>query len=376
MARSSSYKARLHFSVARLTDLGLPVFQTKSDKSPATRRGFKEAQVDSDQVQRWRDNAMAGMPTGRKSGVVVLDLDIDEAKGVDGSQWLMSQEGKEGRLPRHPTVRTPRGGTHHYFKYPPDKTVRCSVGKLAVGVDVRADGGYVIVPDSESSIGNYNWEVPLWDIAPPDMPPWLLKLVADQTAEGLTTTETPPEGATKEAVEQEVERSIGLLRGARAGTRNHQLNTSAFRLGKMIGAGVLDEALITIRLLETAAQIGLGEAEARRTARSGMSAGKLRPWCPNAMNQELQRINRDYFFATEGKSALVFREDHDPVFGNRNLTRLYPAAFREQFGNRFVLQAMPGGSVKQSPLGKAWLSWSGKARIRQGNFCPWPRPAQ
>jgi hypothetical protein len=64
MAPGGSYKARLHLSVAKLTELGLPTFQTKPDKSPATKRGFKDALVDSEQVQRWRDHAMAAMPTG------------------------------------------------------------------------------------------------------------------------------------------------------------------------------------------------------------------------------------------------------------------------------------------------------------------------
>src|SRR5262249_13771842 len=48
---------------------------------------------------------------------------------------------------------TPSGGRHLYFRDPGN--VRNSTDKLAVGVDVRGDGGYVVLPPSHD--GLYEW---------------------------------------------------------------------------------------------------------------------------------------------------------------------------------------------------------------------------
>ena len=61
-------------------------------------------------------------------------------------------------------ARTGRDGYHFYFKQPAGSDIRCSTGKLAPNVDVRANGGYVIVPPSIHENGNpYTWEVELDD---------------------------------------------------------------------------------------------------------------------------------------------------------------------------------------------------------------------
>ena len=45
---------------------------------------------------------------------------------------------------------TPSGGAHLFFAA---DGVTCSVDKIALGVDTRGDGGYVIVPPSPG----YSW---------------------------------------------------------------------------------------------------------------------------------------------------------------------------------------------------------------------------
>jgi len=207
MSHDPSYKARLHLSVSKLTSLGWPMFEAKQDKSPGTKRGFKDARVDSDQVPRWRPHAMAAHATGQEGGTVVLDLDVDLEKRLNGAKWLAQMECQHGTLPPHPITLTPRGGEHHYFKYPQGRIVRSTAGVIAPGVDVRATGGYVIVPDSENSIGCYRWKVTPWDVPPPEMPRWLLDIVAhnpsyepNQPYSGSISANIDPD-----AVEREVE---------------------------------------------------------------------------------------------------------------------------------------------------------------------------
>jgi hypothetical protein len=75
------------------------------------------------------------------------------------------------------------------------------------------------------------------------------------------------------ALESETDR----VARAPVGTRNDTLNRSAFALGRLVGAGLLDGPRAAAELESAARYAGLSRAEARRTIRSGMSAGRRQP---------------------------------------------------------------------------------------------------
>jgi len=128
----------------KYADAGIPVFPCRKDKRPHTQHGFKDATTDPDQVRKfwgkWPD-AMIGMPTGKASGYDVVDVD------KDGSLPMRQPKGA-------PKVRTPSGGFHLYF---PASGLRNSEDKGGTNVDVRGDGGYVILPPSANGKGAYRW---------------------------------------------------------------------------------------------------------------------------------------------------------------------------------------------------------------------------
>ncbi len=119
------------------------MFPCKPDKSPFTAHGFHDATVDAAQVNlfwnRWRGAAI-GVRTGDVSGLLVLDIDVDASKGLDGEADL----GTFPELPKTRTIRTPRGGRHLYFRCPPGVRGR----NLTSALEVKANGQYVIVPPS------------------------------------------------------------------------------------------------------------------------------------------------------------------------------------------------------------------------------------
>lgn len=124
---------------------GCRVFPCRADKRPLTAHGFKDATTNPETVWSWwtqNPDAFIGLATG--SGLVVIDSDIDPAKGLNGENDLKNFP----PLPATYTVQTPRGGRHRYFSVPEGEAIPCSAGKLACGVDVRGDGGYVIMPPS------------------------------------------------------------------------------------------------------------------------------------------------------------------------------------------------------------------------------------
>ena len=127
----------------RLAEEGFPVFPCKSDKTPACKQGFYDATTDPDKIQQLfarADAKLIGLPTGKASGLLVID--IDKKNGKNGFKWPALNE-----LPPTRLVATVNGGRHYYFKMP-DANIKCSVNLLYEGVDVRGDGGYVIAPPS------------------------------------------------------------------------------------------------------------------------------------------------------------------------------------------------------------------------------------
>ncbi len=70
---------------------------------------------------------------------------------------------------------------------------------------------------------------------------------------------------------------LGKLARATEGTRNTQLNLSAFQLGQLVGAGLLDRSEVESRLMDAARATGLEAPEIAATIKSGIEAGMREP---------------------------------------------------------------------------------------------------
>ncbi len=101
--------------------------------------------------RRWPD-ANVGVVTGAISGLVVLDID----PGHGGRDSLATFEEGLGRLPETVEAITGGGGRHLYFSHP-GGTVPNRAG-VAPGIDVRGDGGSIVMPPSIHPSGRrYRW---------------------------------------------------------------------------------------------------------------------------------------------------------------------------------------------------------------------------
>lgn len=150
--------AALHFA----QDLGWAVFPvSEKTKKPYTPHGCKDAKKDPQAIKAWwkrHPNASIGIATGSPSHLLVIDLDIDENKGLDGMRELREWERDHKELPETVSAITGRGGSHLYFKYDGSEKYGNRAGILD-GIDVRGDGGYVIAPPSLHPNGTeYQWE--------------------------------------------------------------------------------------------------------------------------------------------------------------------------------------------------------------------------
>jgi len=101
--------------------------------------------------ERW-PKANLAVVTGEISGIVVVDVDPKHG----GTESLAALEAHHGALPRTIECITGGGGRHIYFSHP-GREVRNRAG-LAPGIDLRGDGGCIIVPPSVHPSGKlYAW---------------------------------------------------------------------------------------------------------------------------------------------------------------------------------------------------------------------------
>ena len=167
-------------SALSLAERGLFIFPLLArDKRPATGHGLKDATRDPALIRGWwaeNPEFNIGVATGAASRIFVVDVDDAEAE-------LRKLETANGTLPATVESITAKG-RHLFFRWPKFK-IRNSVGKLAPGIDIRGEGGYVVGPPSIHPSGRrYHWSV---DSAKrtAEAPDWLLaKLARDLVANG------------------------------------------------------------------------------------------------------------------------------------------------------------------------------------------------
>lgn len=273
-------------------DRGWPVipifFSSKGGKSelqvPSSKNGGPRWGARSNRRQiedQWRGKSYPayGIVCGPDSDLLVIDVDTTEGHEKDGMASLDALEEKYGPLPETPTVRTPSGGLHYYFKYPTGRTVRNGTSVIGNGIDHRGDGGFVVGAGSKRDDGNYTWERTPEAVVIAEAPEWVLDQIADaQTPDELSEAFTGEEtNYARTARTAEVQR----VAYAQLGSRNHTLNEAAYSLGQLVGGGQLDEARVCRELTDAALECGLERCETLKTINSGIEAGKKEPRLPD-----------------------------------------------------------------------------------------------
>jgi putative DNA primase/helicase len=270
-------------------------------KTPLTKNGYKDASTDPDVIAEWWDkwpDANIGLACDM-SGVVALDG--DPAHYDDESRALIDEIRSNC-----PTAMqsTPTRGVHFVFMSPVEPKLTNSSGSLPPGIDVRANGYILLAPSTvtyrddnavskaveDGYIGHYKWLERPDETVPQPLPDHILELIKTKkqapkidappidrqrsmNGNGHHKDEDPKIAYAKSALEQELD----ILARAPSGERNDQLNTSAFSLGTLVGAGLLNEAEVIQKLEIVARAIGLNEREIMPTINSGLGDGKLEP---------------------------------------------------------------------------------------------------
>lgn len=248
---------------------GWPVFPCDAQKIPRTKHGFKDATTVERQVREWWSRwpyALIGMPTGERTGLAVLDVDMKNGK--NGLRTLARLLGTD-ELPVTPTAHTQTGGLHLHFRRRERgfaNTAGAGGRGIGEGLDWRCDGGYVIVPAPSSG---YSWD-PRQNYAtcsPIDVPPVLLPHPAKQQGDPPSRHgDSRSRLAAPTAVS--LTGALQFLLRSTVGERNQALFWTACRFAEAVAAGLLFEDDAHNLLEKAAADTGLHDREIARTLAS------------------------------------------------------------------------------------------------------------
>lgn len=263
-------------------------------------RGCLDGTDDTAQIRAWwsaQPKAGIGLHCGPGSGVWALDIDAGKP-GYERFAALVERYG----LPETLEAKTGGGGRHLLFLPPEDgraikNRVAAKIGGVRIeGIDVRSEGGYIVVaPSGHPSGGRYEWINEGAEIAPP--PAWLVDLVAP-----------PPEPpapsrpyVAPEATEADRERrycEIALLKTCEriAGlsiNRRIEILKEAYTIGGYVGAGLLSRDRADAELLAAARACGADQKHRiGREIAYGLDTGAAKPRRPELRDEPVQPVAR------------------------------------------------------------------------------------
>jgi putative DNA primase/helicase len=221
---------------------GWPVFpcqwQGERRKRPLVERGLHSATRDEAQIgdwwRRWRE-ALIGIPTGRPSGFVALDVDL---KGEAFDLDTLADLGF-GILPDTPIVHTVSGGLHLYFRAPDHPEIRNTAGDRGAGIgrglDWRGEGGFVIAP----SPGSGYWWDPHWNLDTTPLAPVPAALPPRNPKPAATPRPIRPAPGLSPYGEAALDAACRRIIVAPDGEQEQTLNAECFAIGSLAGVNAI-----------------------------------------------------------------------------------------------------------------------------------------
>ncbi|WP_374649076.1 phage/plasmid primase, P4 family [Rhizorhabdus sp.] len=298
-------------------------------KQPYIAEGFRSATRDEEQVKAWWrkwPNAMIGVPAG-DNGLLIVDFDprVDPVTGEVFELKALKEETEAAigcELPTSLVCVTPSDGVHVYYKLPEGPRIG-NRGNLPDHVDVRASGGYVIVPPSiceggiKATAGRYRWKAGRQDTVPVDPPEGLVAKLRERGTRGkakgaaadqaASSSPSPPAGSGRApsagatsaklpdasaAVTERVrkyalsaldgecrELAATPIGGGQYGGRNAGIYHAALKMGSLVAAGAIAEAVVRAAIQDVIDRMPANDDPdgARTTLANGLRDGLANP---------------------------------------------------------------------------------------------------
>lgn len=160
-----------------------PIFPiVTGGKRPLTQNGYKSATTDLSIIEGMHysaPNSNWAMRTGERtkggSGILVIDIDR-KSGGFDTWEFLRTDNPEPIETI---VVDTGSGGQHWWFRQPDGLDIACGTGVLGPGIDIRANGGYALIPPSETD-QPYCYRIGPREAELADLPEWLYQIIVEK----------------------------------------------------------------------------------------------------------------------------------------------------------------------------------------------------
>lgn len=153
----------------------IPLFGFSKNPAPLKWKDYQDEKMSDEEFDKLfsRQNITGvGVITGKISGIVVLDED------------LYKKGGKPVAVRTGMMARTARGGLHHFFRYV--EPIKSSGLRQGIFVEIKADGGFLVLPPSEVMIDEKHQQYK-----------WVDKCMPEEMMEIRETMLTPYRASTK-----------------------------------------------------------------------------------------------------------------------------------------------------------------------------------
>jgi len=260
--------------------------------------GLYKATRGENQIRAWWQlwpNAMIGVRMGTASGVWALDPDAPKKSGEpDGREnWKALQAGYGACPPTH-THNTPGGGQHLLFLWEDDRPVTNGEGALkGLGINVRGEGGYIIVPPSISTDDRtcgraYEIAESLDYFHFAKAPGWLYDKIFTTpiSKQAEARVNRPSHKSNRNSTHRPYANAAlndeyAIVAATTRPGRNTQLNISSLKLGQLVAAGELSENEVKGAMYDAALANGHVADKGKRatldTINSGFRKGMQEP---------------------------------------------------------------------------------------------------
>lgn len=231
----------------------LAIFPCKpGGKDPLTKRGFRDATTDTDQIRQWWGRwpkANPGLPMAMNG---LLCLDIDVAEGKPGAETWAALVGSRDEPVTWEQI-SGRGGRHFIFRLPEYETIGELTrtgpdGKsVSLGIDLRRHAYIVVytavyVGDDAVDGGRYRWVNTPRTTALADVPDWLEPHIRrPEPARAAATTAPAHRPADAPADEYgRAQRYLAAIPNVARGGRDNAVFTAACKVVERFELGEAD----------------------------------------------------------------------------------------------------------------------------------------
>ena len=257
---------------------GLHIFPcaAKTKLPVAGGRGFHDATDDVDEIERiWRQRPDLNVAIGLgASGLFAVDVETAEHPWLD-------------QLPETWTQRTPAGGWHFLFRQPGGRAIpSVALGQLAADVEIKGDGGYVLLAPSRAASKKLNGGIGAYvlvhAVAPAEAPQWIVDMVRARESQRRKAAERIYSSVhVGGGAEERIAALLDDLRSTPDGGRNHKLISVSASMGRIVAGGFLSLSDAEARLQAAVAAWGNPRKD-HGCIRRGLRAGQMSdPWYPD-----------------------------------------------------------------------------------------------